>query len=610
MTLTAGPESQRARSRVGEAASAGPDRSPRRSQESVRPVIRDSWRRSALCGVDPGRTDLPYLPEFDDDSPLLRAAAPVMDWLAGRLGRSGCAIILADRAARIVTRRAPENDLHRQLDAVQAAEGFAYGEEVIGTNGLGTVVELHQPVEVVGCEHFAERLKELTCAGVPVVNKVSSQVEGVLDVTCHVSRSSSLMLPLVEEAAREIEERLYLQRAVAERALLQHFLRTARRAGHGVVAINERIVISNSGASRLLSGVEHGLLWEEVGQAILTQRPAERDLVLPDDRAVVLRIRPLSDGGSPIGALVELRLKADAEPGLPGCHPAQRARDRGLPGLVGRNGRWLQCCLEARETAGKGVPLVLTGEPGVGKLAIATAIHRELRASAPLSVAGAATASVEGPAKWLADIRDQVRSMRPGTIVVQDLQYLSPSLLRGLRAIVADAGCAGWLFIGTAMCTERPDGEPGTEEFDAIRVAVPPLRDRLEDIGALTAALLERRAQLTGSARFAIAPETIQILQRLTWPGNVRQLANLLDSLVAKSRTGIIRAVDIPAEILLAAARRPLTRFEVAEAHAVLAALDETDGNKKAAAALLGISRSTLYRKLGCYGLNLENSTY
>ncbi|MGH3069665.1 MAG: sigma-54-dependent Fis family transcriptional regulator [Streptosporangiaceae bacterium] len=587
MTATAGPTGQR----VG------------------RPVIRDSWRRSALYGVDPGRADLPFMPDFDSGSPLLRAAGPVMDRLADRLGRCGCAVILADRTSRIVTRRVPEDDLRRQLDAVQAAEGFGYGEDIIGTNGLGTVMEVHQPLEVVGTEHYAESLSELTCVGVPVVNKVTRQVEGVLDVTCHVRKTSSLMLPLVEEAALEIEERLYLQRAVAERHLLQHFLRAARCAGHGVVAINERIVISNAGAGRLLAGVEHGLLWEMVGQAVSACQPAERDLVLPNERTVALRIRPLSDGGAPIGALVELLPKGETEATRPGRSAVLRSRDRGLAGLAGRNPRWRQCCREARETAGKGVPVLLTGEPGVGKRAIAAAIHRELRGSAPLIVAEAATAAIDGPALWLAGVRGHLRDAEPGTLVVRDLQCLSPAVLRGLRAVLADAGRSGWLFIGMATHTAAGGGEQA-DTFDATRVEVPPLRDRLEDIATLAAALLERRGRVTGGARVAIAPEVVQILQRLSWPGNVRQLLSVLDSLVARSRTGTIRAVDVPPEILLTTARRPLTRFEVAETHAVLAALDETDGNKKAAAALLGISRSTLYRKLHCYGLDLGNSTY
>lgn len=613
MTADAGPvgqwpAGQRSRSWARSAVHAGRGCVSRRGQDSGRPVIRDSWRRSALYGVDPDRADLPFMPDFDSDSPLLRAAVPVMDRLADRLGRSGCAVILADRTARIVTRRVPENDLRRQLDAVQAAEGFGYGEDVIGTNGLGTVMELRQPLEVVGAEHYADWLSELTCVGVPVVNRMTGQVEGVLDVTCHVSKTSSLMLPLVEEAALEIEERLYLQREVAERALLQHFLRAARCAGHGVVAINERTVISNSGAGRLLAGVEHGLLWEAVGRVVSTGRAAEQDLVLPDDRKIALRILPLSDGCAPIGALVELQPRPGTEQAGAARGAAPRAHDGGLAGLAGRNPRWLQCCREARETAAQGVALLLAGEPGAGKTAIAAATHRQLRGARPLIGAEAATASIDGAAAWLAGIRSQIRGTRPGTLLVRDLQCLSPAVLRGLRAVLADAERAGWLLIGTVTHI-APGGEDiGT--FDATRIEVPPLRDRLEDVAALAAALLERRGRVTGGARAVIAPEVVQILQRLSWPGNVSQLAGVLDSLVARNRTGIIRAVDVPPEILLAAARRPLSRFEVAETHAVLAALDETGGNKKAAAALLGISRSTLYRKLRCYGLDLKNSTY
>ncbi|MFD2398821.1 hypothetical protein ACFSVJ_21570 [Prauserella oleivorans] len=178
-------------------------------QLSVRAEIALSWRRSAACGIAPDKkAELPYDPDFDSDSRLLKAATPVVERLASSLADTSTSILLADRQARIVRRWVGEKPLYSALDNAYAAPGFAFAEEYAGTNGLGTVLEEARTVAVRGEEHYADFLRHLSCVGVPIHNPVTRAVEGVLDITCLADDYNPLIPALLSESVQHIETRL------------------------------------------------------------------------------------------------------------------------------------------------------------------------------------------------------------------------------------------------------------------------------------------------------------------------------------------------------------------------------------------------------------------
>lgn len=92
---------------------------------------------------------------------------------------------------------------------------------------------------------------------------------------------------------------------------------------------------------------------------------------------------------------------------------------------------------------------------------------------------------------------------------------------------------------------------------------------------------------------------------RTPWPGNTRDLRSAVDQALTVTRGSEVHLGDLPDELRARAYRRRMSRFEQAELSAIMDALSEAAGNKKAAASLLGISRSTLYRKLEAAGIGL-----
>src|SRR5687767_8057307 len=112
-----------------------------RTERPVRHEIEASWRRSSVSGVRP---ELDLLPSAGDlverNGRLYVAARPTLDDLAARLAGTATSILLADKHARVITRWVGDASLRRRLDRVNSAEGATLHEEVVGTNGLGSVL--------------------------------------------------------------------------------------------------------------------------------------------------------------------------------------------------------------------------------------------------------------------------------------------------------------------------------------------------------------------------------------------------------------------------------------------------------------------------------------
>jgi DNA-binding NtrC family response regulator len=142
--------------------------------------------------------------------------------------------------------------------------------------------------------------------------------------------------------------------------------------------------------------------------------------------------------------------------------------------------------------------------------------------------------------------------------------------------------------------------------LSTLVVDVPPLRSRQEDVAVLARVCLEREAASLGRV-LDFGPGTLDALARLPWPGNVRELENAVTRLATLSTGPSITQADV--ERLVAARRRPahvsqaLPTLDIEELErlAVLAALEKHAGNKRAAAAELGVSPKTLYSKLAKY---------
>jgi transcriptional regulator of acetoin/glycerol metabolism len=153
--------------------------------------------------------------------------------------------------------------------------------------------------------------------------------------------------------------------------------------------------------------------------------------------------------------------------------------------------------------------------------------------------------------------------------------------------------------VGTGAGEDLP---PALLERFANPVVVPPLRYRTEDLHELVPFLLD---QLAPGSDARCEPEALQVLLHNQWPGNVEQLSRVLRAALARCRGGRIASADLPAECHTVT-RQVLTRWQWIERDAIIDALLEARGNRTEAAAKLGMSRATFYRRINAFGIQLS----
>ena len=577
------------------------DRSRPAPDPGPRPEIAASWARSSQSGVAGDALAPPVALGADPSGRLASLAAPVLDRLSSTLADTRTTVVLTDAHAGVLDRRAGTRSLGDLLDEIGLVPGYSYAEDAVGTNGMGTAAEERRSVRISGDEHYAEALHPLTCVGVPIEHPITGRLEGVLDLTCFNEDAGPWMTPLVAEAVAGVRGLLEEHATVAERALFGAFLRASHRATGAVVSLNDSFVLTNPAAARLLDGVDHGALWEVGAAALAGSRDLVQELLLAGGSRVRARFEVVEVGDRPVGAIVRLA-EADDGPARPSGRraPGVRLVDRPT-GITGR------LAGEVAEAVQAGERVLLRGPSGAGKLTVA----RLALGADGVPVFDAARAVVDGVGPWLVDVEAALTG--GGPLVIRHVEALAADGAAGLAAVL-DATPPGVAVVatlsddpaGAAAATAVAPSLALVDRFERV-VRVPGVADRADELPGLIRSILGR---LTPSGAVRLAPEVVQALTRVDLPGNLRQLEAVLHRVVVKRRAGTITLDDLPPEVRAATHRPHLTAMEQHECEAIAAALTAADGNKAAAASALGISRSTLYRKLDAYGLQLDKRTY
>jgi DNA-binding NtrC family response regulator len=318
--------------------------------------------------------------------------------------------------------------------------------------------------------------------------------------------------------------------------------------------------------------------------------------------------------------------------------------------LVGRSGAFIEVMKQVGRVAATNLPVLLAGESGTGKEVVASALHRRSHRADKRFVAvncgaipaelieselfGHVKGSFTGADR---DRRGLWEEADGGTVFLDEITETTPAfqvkLLRALQeGEIRRVGSNQTLSVDVrVLAASNSDVEQEVEagrfrkdlyyRLNAVSIVLPPLRERPEDILPLAKSFADRVYSLNPTVRFS--SEALELLERYSWPGNIRELENAVVRAVAMC-DGTIRVrdlpervrnyergkatVDLPAEDVLVAETEWPPLGEV-EGRYVERMLRHTAGNKQAAARLLGVDRKTLDRMIKRHNLSGANVT-
>lgn len=600
------------------------------------PSIARSWLRCLEdYHLDPSLTVAPTVLEHgrllesrERLQQVLSIAGSEMNSLHQQLSGAGHAVLLTD-ARGVILNCVTAPSERKVFERAGLWLGADWSEACEGTNGIGTCLVERQSLTIHRDEHFRGRHTGLTCSASPVFDP-HGELLAVLDVSSAreaVSRQSQFhTMALVNLSAKMIESCYFLRHF--ENHWLLRFHVQAESVGlfsEGLLAFDGEglICAANQSALNLLGRLRGGLL----GQPVEAFFDCSLDQLLGRASANATASWPLCtrDGRRLFAALRGQTRSAPA--------PLVKPEPPRLPGICLGEPALQNDFRKALRVFERDVPLLINGETGSGKEAFAKAVHyasqRADQSFVALNCAAIPESLIEselfgyrggsftGARKE--GMQGKLQQADGGTLFLDEIGdmplALQTRLLRVLedRMVVPIGGEPQAVNVRIISATHRnlldciANGsfrEDLYYRLHGLEIALPPLRERSDKAQLLDALL----AEVTQGQVVLLDEAARQALLGFTWPGNVRQLLNVLRTLAVLNEDGRIGFDDLPLVIRQGRTQvsvEPSPRFALddAERVALLDALRQQRWHMTRTAKLLGVSRNTLYRKLRKHGI-------
>lgn len=340
-------------------------------------------------------------------------------------------------------------------------------------------------------------------------------------------------------------------------------------------------------------------------------------------------------GGSAAGVLVlmapvdlspqELAAELSAEPTADELHRAIRsfrrsqAAEHALESLLGESPGMRKVRAQIAAAAASQANVLIHGRRGTGREHIARAIHYQAKeAAGKLIPIDCAVATEDSLRRALESLRGPRDAKQRNTLVLRSAEQLPAALQRQLLSVIA-GGAVAARVVATVTADATALESPFATALSTIRIDVPSLAERLEDLPLLCQFFLEAANRGNRKQVGSLRPEALDQLALYRWPGELDELRDAILAAYAAAATHEITPADLPPVVHYAAQaaafpRRALEKvnlaelLETVEREVITRAMAQVGGNKSAAAELLGMTRPRLYRRLVQLGLVLDTS--
>lgn len=628
----------------------------------VNPVIGRSWQRSRGYKIDPYAaqersvlTHAELREKIEQTWQLVKAATPVMEDLFQLLRGLGFMVLLADADGHVI-KTILDDDFRRQAREVLLCEGANWSERVKGTNAIGTSLVEREPVKVFAYEHYVQDNHALACAAIPIFG-AGGELLGALDVTGESRRGNSRIFRMVKMAARNIERELHLLH-------VQKHLNMYKAKYNGIFELMKEgaVVVDESGVVREVSqtaGQVLGVRPEEcVGENIEGILNLNNVWVLDpssgESREITLCAK---NGADPFKARARRIFGPDGRPeGLvalvspTGSVQGGEKDHRQLSAvgntakftfdqIIGRSGNLSQVISICKRVARNNSTVLLTGETGTGKEMLAQAIHQgSARSNGPFVAVNCAAIPAQLVESELFGYEDgaftgarkggcpgKFELAHGGTIFLDEIGDMPMSAQVSLLRVLQEKQLCRVggrqtrrIDVRVIAATHRNLSEMAEEgsfrqdlyfRLNVVNINIPSLRVRKDDIELLAMFFLDKYKTLMNRPNLAIDSEAAGFFRAYSWPGNVRELENVIEGLVNVVEGELITPSHLPAAMIqpptATLEEQPVTLRDMEKA-AIRQAIIDCGGSLSAAAVRIDIGRSTLYRKIKEYDIDVE----
>ena len=611
---------------------------------AVAEAIERSWRRCLNNGLNvESPRDIVVVTAQElamrqrQNQQLLAHAEPEMLTLSEQISHTRSVVLLTDQEG-VILRSMGDPLTQNEAERTALLPGASWSEAHRGTNAIGTALIEQSAISVQGAEHFMSYHHALSCSAVPIFG-AQSQLLATLDVSNDLNTPQQHTLALVKMAAQMIENRLFRASTQAEFAIHFHarpeFIGTLWEGIAMFSSDGKLQAINRSGQFQLNLNVDARHLhaqdihieqvFDTTMASLMQQANAQSHLIF------LLRLQN--------GARLYARLEAiRTAQNVPTPKTIKRSSAASLEMLDSGDAQIAMAIKQIKQVLNRDIPLLILGETGSGKELFARAIHeageRHDKAWIAVNCAALPEGLIEAElfgyeegaftgAKRKGSM-GKIEQADGGTLFLDEIGdmplSLQARLLRVLqeRAItpLGSAKAKPVNFVLVSATNQSLKDKVAAGEFrsdlyyriNGLSVQLPALRNR-QDLPALVQLIL----QIEQVEHIDFTPSAMALLKAHPWPGNVRQLHNVLRTAIALADGGAIdvthftqdflaeMVADEPVAIASSLPSGPIEHNRVLQAVTddyVRTTMQAHQGNISAVARQLGISRNTLYRKL------------